>query len=138
MNVEIIRVEQGPSGTFGVLKINGECVCLTLERPWEDNKPNVSCIPSGIYTCKRVNSPHHGTTYEVMHVPYRSSILFHIGNTIRDSQGCILTGMFFGYLMVKGTCTRGLYRSKSAFEKFMSIMAEIGCDEFTLTIQEAV
>ena len=130
MNVEIIRVEQGPSGTFGVLKINGECVCLTLERPWEDNRPNVSCIPSGTYICKRVNSPHHGITYEVMDVPCRSAILFHTGNTIDDSQGCILIGSNFW------PGQRGIYRSKHAFQVFMSRVYNE--TEFTLTIREAV
>lgn len=34
--------------------------CDTLERAWLDNKPNESCIPSGIYTLSPYHSPNHG------------------------------------------------------------------------------
>ena len=138
MNVEIIRVEQGPSGTFGVLKINGECVCLTLERPWEDNKPNASCIPSGVYKCKRVVSPRVGSTFEVKDVPGRSHILFHTGNTIHDTEGCILLGSQFGMIWCSSDYRhrRGIKYSCAAFANFNERIEDV--NEFTLTIREAV
>ena len=35
--------------TIGELSIDGEFVCYMLERPWDDNKVRVSCIPEGEY-----------------------------------------------------------------------------------------
>lgn len=88
----LIRVEQTAACSRGVLILGGKYICMTLERPWLDNKPNVSCIPSGIYTCNRINSPHFGETFDVSSVPGRSHILFHSGNTPADTEGCIIVG----------------------------------------------
>lgn len=54
----------------------------TLERPWKDNASNVSCIPSGIYTCRPYSSPKYPDVYEVTNVPKRDHILFHSGNRV--------------------------------------------------------
>ena len=40
----------------------------TLENPWLDNEPYVSCIPKGNYKCHRVDSPRYGDTFQVMNV----------------------------------------------------------------------
>ena len=137
MNVEITRIGEGPSGTFGALKIEGEYVCLTLERPWEDNKPNVSCIPIGTYICKRVDSPRYGDVFEVNCVPGRSHILFHKGNTINDTKGCILLGSQIGSILnTDGNKIWGVEYSSEAFAAFNAKLRSV--DEFTLTIREAV
>jgi len=34
----------------GSFYVDGEFICYSLERPWVDNKPFVSCIPKGVYT----------------------------------------------------------------------------------------
>jgi hypothetical protein len=41
-------------------------------------------------------SPRFGRTWEVKDVPERSNILFHQGNTARDTEGCILVGGKYG------------------------------------------
>lgn len=128
MRGKILRIERSADGVFGVLTLNNQAVCLTLERPWLDNRQNVSCIPPDIYQCKRVDSPKFKETFEVLNVPGRSDILFHIGNTIDDSLGCILPGSKFGELKGK----RGVLESGAAFFEFMTALA--GVDFFPLQI----
>lgn len=80
-------------GVLGNLYMPGGKVLKTLERPWTENLPFISSIPPGSYFCRRVNSPSYGETFEVMDVTGRSHILFHAGNWIRNSKGCILLGL---------------------------------------------
>lgn len=90
MMLTLKRIASRDDGTFGVLLADGAPFAVTLERPWRDNRKGESCIPSGAYTCVRVNSPKFGITWIVRDVPGRSEILFHAGNTFADSHGCIL------------------------------------------------
>ena len=91
-NFRLIRVAYIPDGTFGVLLDEGVPFCVTLERPWLENKKRISCIPHGYYLCERVQSPKFGDTFEVKDVPERSHILFHKGNLSEDTHGCIIVG----------------------------------------------
>lgn len=84
--------EHPTDGMFGALSVEGRWGCMTLERPWSENLRNVSCIPDGDYTCLKVSSPKFGATWEVSCVPGRGEILFHAGNLVSDSRGCILLG----------------------------------------------
>ena len=95
MTLSLLRVGQSNRGTFGVLRQGEVPFALTLERPWSENMASVSCIPSGTYVCRRVRSPAFGDTFEVMNVPNRSHILFHKGNTLDDTHGCILVAEEF-------------------------------------------
>lgn len=116
----IIRVGQSSRGTFGVLKYGEVPFALTLERPWKDNKPEVSCIPVGSYLCRRIRSPHFGDTFEVTCVPGRFNILFHKGNTIEDTKGCILVAEEFS-----GTFDRPmLVSSERGFGEFLALLAD--------------
>tara|TARA_A100001201_G_scaffold126138_1_gene110602 strand:- start:413 stop:739 length:327 start_codon:yes stop_codon:yes gene_type:complete len=72
-------------------------MCDTLENPWLDNQRNISCIPAGQYNV-RLRLARESATRDYLHllvqeVPNRSYILFHIGNTAKDTQGCILVGL---------------------------------------------
>ena len=82
---------------IGSLYVNGAKICDTLELPYRDNKKNESSIPCGLYDLC-IRSGADSTKYKYVHlqvleVPSRSFILFHIGNRAKDSKGCILTGM---------------------------------------------
>lgn len=81
--------------TFGILCAEDHPLCVTLERPWFDNEKGLSCIPEGDYTCIKYNSDRFRNTYQVEDVPGRSKILFHKGNYVSDSTGCILLGQYF-------------------------------------------
>ena len=115
--LEIIRIEEGNDGTFGVLKLNGKCFCLTLELPDRCNQRNISSIPRGDYTCVPVVSPKFGATYQVVNVSSRTGILFHTGNTIDDSNGCILVGAAFGNLG-----KRAVTSSRQTFDRLMAAL----------------
>lgn len=96
MQIKLIRTAYTEQGVFGTLVIGEYPFCITLERPWLDNQPNVSCIPTGTYGCKQISSPRFGETYKVLDVPKRTHILFHKGNRAQDSRGCILLGQYYG------------------------------------------
>jgi len=103
-------------------------VAVTLENPWIDNLPRVSCIPCGLYLCKRIDSPKFGDTFEICDVPERTHILFHSGNFERDTLGCILVASKFGVL----SNTPAVLDSKIAFRNFLDGLEDI--DEFELAI----
>jgi len=129
--VEIIRLEENFSyGTFGVLRINKEVFCVTLEPPDMLNLKNQSCIPAQQYIARKTFSPTYGKTFGVTNVPGRSHILFHPGNVEKDTQGCILLGEHFGKLRKD----RAILNSGKTFERFMRILGVD--DEFHLTILE--
>ena len=117
--LELIRLEETEAGTIGVLKIDKLVFCYTLEPKDMENQANISSIPAQQYLCKRVESPSHGDVFEVTGVPGRAHILFHSGNTIRDTAGCILLGDKIGFLDGKA---RGILQSRSAFYSFMDIL----------------
>lgn len=128
--VEIIRLETGKEGTLGVLRINKEVFCVTLEPRDFGNKQNISCIPAQPYLCRPVESPRFGGTFEVTDVPGRSHILFHAGNLAEHTEGCILLGETIGKL--KGQ--RAVLNSGNTFRNFL---AEMGRKPFRLVILEA-
>lgn len=96
VNILIIRKHFNKKCTIGELFLNGEKFCDTLELPWKNNEKSVSCIPHGNYNA-RIRLPRESATRNYIHilvkdVPDRSYILFHRGNTAKDSRGCILVG----------------------------------------------
>jgi len=96
--IELMRVSYSAHGTFGVLLSDGIPMCVTLEDPWNDNRKNVSCIPTGNYECIPHNGHRYKDTWILKGVPRRTAILFHVGNTQKDTEGCILVGQRFGTL----------------------------------------
>ncbi|GGH73400.1 hypothetical protein HNQ91_003647 [Filimonas zeae] len=78
------------NGTNGLLMLDNQLVCYTIELPWRDNEPRVSCIPEGEYPLAKRLSPNHGKCLLLKNVPNRSLILIHpANNAIRELQGCI-------------------------------------------------
>jgi hypothetical protein len=128
MITELIRLEEGPEGTFGILKLDKRIFCATLELRDELNRPNCSCIPGPQqYLCKR-RLTRHGETFEVMDVPGRSGILFHSGNFLGDTQGCILLGQYIDQLRGE----RAVLNSGRTMEKFIKKTKNV--DKFLLTV----
>ena len=130
-NITIKRVAYLPNETPGVILDEGVPFALTLERPWRNNDPDVSCIALGVYICNRVLSPKFGDTFQVMNVPGRDHILFHKGNTEADTHGCILVGEQFEPLEQKFA----IWHSGPGFSEFLSRLK--GINEFELTILAA-
>ena len=129
--IKVIRLEESEQGTLGAMTIDGEAFCCTLEPSDEDNQRNISCIPRGDYVASRIKSPRFGDTFEVLDVPGRTYILFHAGNTERNTKGCVLLGQYFGKL--KGE--RAVLNSGNTFKAFLKRMKDV--DSFYLDITEA-
>jgi len=96
VNLLLIRDTFTEKSTIGKLFINGEFFCDTLENPYINNERNISCIPAGLYKV-RLRLARESATRDYLHllvqdVPNRSYILFHRGNTAKDTSGCILVG----------------------------------------------
>jgi len=85
-----INSDRGVLGTLATAE--GQEVCKTLELPWRNNLPNVSCIVPGTYTLIPYTSDKHPHAFHVTEVPGRSNVLIHAGNYVEHSQGCILVG----------------------------------------------
>ena len=97
INLLLIRNTFSKKSTVGELFLNGERICDTLENPWQDNQRNISCIPEGVYPV-RLRLPRESGTRDYIHllvkdVKDRDYILIHIGNTAKDTSGCILVGL---------------------------------------------
>jgi hypothetical protein len=126
---KLFRFPSIRDGTFGVLLEGSVPFCLTLERPWLNNEVGKSCIPDGEYICQRVTSPKFGITFQVCDVEGRTFILFHIGNLMDDSHGCIILGEQYEPLNGKNA----IQASGKAFQEFLSRLT--GEDTLKLTIK---
>lgn len=116
---------------FGVVLKGDQPFAVTLERPWANNARHISCIPQGIYVCKRVQSPKFGNTWQVMNVPGRSEILIHAGNRFLDSHGCILIAEKFA---VWSDGTTSIADSHMGLKELMSLTEKES--KFNLIIRE--
>ena len=97
INLLILRETFTDNSTIGELFLNGEKMCDTLELPYRDNLKSISCIPTGQYKV-RLRYPRESATRDYLHllvqdVKDRSYILFHRGNSAKDTRGCILVGL---------------------------------------------
>jgi len=129
--VDILRREESAKfGSFGILSVQKEVFCVTLEPPDLLNLKNVSSIPAQQYLCERYSSPKYPDTFQVMDVPGRNYVLFHAGNDIADTMGCIITAQHFGKL--RGN--RAVLNSGKTFNSFMKLMGNY--KQFKLTIVE--
>lgn len=93
MRLTLKRETLSPA-TLGTLSIDGVKECDTLELPWRDNKPGISCIPAGRYRVTwtpSLNFERH--TLRLQDVPGRSGILIHSANFQGQLRGCIAPGM---------------------------------------------
>ena len=130
-SVELIRLEENHDfGTFGILRIDKQVFCCTLEPPDILNAQNISCIPAQQYLCVRYESPSFGETFCITRVPFRKHVLFHPGNKKKDTAGCPLLGRKWGVLKKD----RGILNSGETFKEFMDILKDhMG---FILTVKE--
>lgn len=124
-------------GTFGSLHMPDGFGCVTAERPWQGNKVRQSCIPPGVYTMRQRNSEvvrrttggRYTKGWEIQDVPERSFIMFHPGNTIDDTEGCILPGESFSAWNNMWTVAN----SQATFDRLMKVLG--GADEWTIEIR---
>lgn len=140
LKATLTRLQTTDEGTFGVLTF-GQQSLRTVELPWRGNQRQVSCIPPGTYSCRRVRSPRFGQVYHVQNVPGRSAILIHSANFAGDTQkgyvtqlqGCIAPCLAFGWLRnSKGHMQRAGVLSRRALN---TLMDWAGGRPFELTVE---
>lgn len=86
MELRLARMDARPERVIGSLYLDGDFLCYTLE----GDKP----IPAGRYALTWHDSPHlHARVPMLLDVPGRTYILIHVGNTAKDTEGCILVGL---------------------------------------------
>lgn len=125
MKMQIIRGRSDEVQTLGegsVINKEGHPIFAfkTLELPWKNNQPQVSCIPKGKYECVHRTSPKYGRHFLVKDVPGRSWILIHHGNFYHDIKGCILPGR--RHADIDGDGFRDVTHSRLTMEKLLELM----------------
>lgn len=89
MKLELIR-KYYSKGTNGTLLLNGVPLCATIELPWRNNQPRISCIPEGEYRLAKRYSPKFQWHFLLLDVPGRQYILVHPANdALAELEGCI-------------------------------------------------
>jgi hypothetical protein len=126
LTLERIYTDTGAFGWLGV----GNNLIHTVERPWRDNEPFISCIPEGLYVCKPRRYNKGG--YEAIEVIMpedspRSHILFHKANHPEELAGCIAPNMDLRFVNGKG-------RGEKSREAFNILMAKYRNESFVLKI----
>jgi hypothetical protein len=112
MRARIVRLEQTKDGAIGILVLDGEIFCFTLEP--DIDEVGKLYIPSGSYQCVRFHGAKWPNTFEIL-VPGHSAVLFHAGNVEADTLGCVLLGSTTGKL--KGN--RAVLNSGDTFKAFL-------------------
>lgn len=131
INLLLIRDTFSNNSTIGELFINGERMCDTLENPFINNERNISCIPEGEYKV-RLRLARESATRDYLHllvqdVPNRDWILFHRGNTSKDTSGCILVGL--------NTKQDVVYNSTLAMDLLIKEILNLGGENINLIIK---
>ncbi len=135
MDLRLVRDSCGPTCTQGSLYVNGVFACYTLEdvdrKLEEAGKGKIygeTAIPRGKYKVvldysqrfKRI-MPH------VLGVPGFSGIRIHPGNTIADTDGCILVGVV--------RAGNSVLNSKTAYERLMILLEDATARDEDLTLE---
>ncbi len=105
MELKVIRYYDDGKSTLGLLYVDGKFECETLEDEKREKKIMAETrIPEGTYEIKlRTEGTHHNDYIKkfpadhigmlhVTNVPNFEFILIHIGNTEKDTAGCLLVG----------------------------------------------
>ena len=108
MELALTTMQMDAFATSGMLDIDALFECYTLELPYIDGSIG-GAIPAGRFQIKPQPSPHFlrvGQTDEwvaqfadkMPHIiiPTRSLIMFHWGDFVKDTKGCVLVGQSKG------------------------------------------
>ncbi|MGA8342894.1 MAG: DUF5675 family protein [Candidatus Sulfotelmatobacter sp.] len=114
MKVDVYRKVETSESITGEFWLNGIKQCYYLEPSRETPfYPGHPCIEAGTYPVALTMSPHLGYLCpEVLNVPGRTAIRWHIGNFPKDVLGCCVVGT--------AVCTNEVENSRSAFDALMA------------------
>ena len=116
------RIAKRADYTIGRLEDeNGVKICDTLEPTWRDYKggelkvPRKSAVPEGTYPVVITKSKKFGKYLPLLvGVPGFEGVRIHSGNTVNDTEGCILVGQN----LIKGK----VLLSRLTLEKLMRLI----------------
>lgn len=149
MNLTLLRYSSGVNDTLGLLFIDGEFECYTLEDEYREVKvKHKTRIPEGKYRIGYMESitpltKKYRDKYSwfdkhihLKDVPGFTSIYIHIGNYDDDTSGCILVGQ-----MTKSNVYQDGYVAESTkayyilYSKLESVL-NLGTEEIWITIKD--
>ena len=118
----LTRIAKRTDYTIGRLEDeNGVKICDTLEPTWRDFKggelkvPRKSAVPEGTYPVVITKSKKFGKYLPLLvGVPGFEGVRIHSGNTVNDTEGCILVGQN----LIKGK----VLLSRLTLEKLMRLI----------------
>ena len=122
MELTLTRTSRQAECTTGVLYLGKERMAHTLEPRWRDlgkeqKVAGQTAIPEGTYEiCLEVSARFKRLMPYLMNVPGFTGILIHCGNTVADTEGCILVG--------KRSVNDRLSMSRSAFNRLFARLKE--------------
>lgn len=133
--IQVLRLFETNDETIGLLSIDGQPFCFTLEDEYREDKiSGETRIPAGRYPVvkrtvggfferyKRRFGSWHGYMLEVLGVPGFTDILFHCGNTDEDTSGCILVGDIAD--INRGLPGMTIGRSANAYVRFYQVVKQ--------------
>lgn len=134
MHLKVIRIEQGKNSTLSEIYLNNQFICYGLEDIRRGKKiAGSTSIPTGIYKLgfnrdggmngnyyDRFPKLHKGMI-EIKAIPGFSYVYIHIGNTHKETAGCLLAGT--GYVLEKGDYR--LVQSVTAYKKLYALLVEL-------------
>ena len=133
MEIKIKRIARKAGYTIGHLTINGHIICDTLEPHcinWarERKVPGRTAIPEGRYKVEMNYSAKFDKLMPYLKdVPHFTGVMIHLGNTPKNTQGCILVG----YNTIRGLVVKSSEAMQKVEEAIMNARKEkqdIWCD----------
>lgn len=108
MRLHLQLVAETMNSSISVMAVAGEFVCFVLEDGYRDKKVKAETrIPAGVYRIEKRTTGgfyeqyrdklKHDFSIQIVDVPGFENILIHIGNTVKDTAGCLLTGLGVGF-----------------------------------------
>ena len=85
----LVREKRTETAVLGRLFIGSVCIAYTLENA-------AKAIPGGLYSLQNSRSPKFGRELPLIYgdnVAASRGIRIHVGNSVKDSSGCVLVGM---------------------------------------------
>ncbi|MEL6593544.1 MAG: DUF5675 family protein, partial [Bacteroidota bacterium] len=139
MVIDVVRYSFGKHDTLGKLYIDGKFMAYTIEDEKRDVKvKHETCIPAGKYKLslrtvggfhsrysndRDFNDFHIGMLW-VREVPNFQFILIHVGNTDKDTSGCLLVGLEPDRSKEnKIDSKRMIFGSRAAYKKVYPVIA---------------
>lgn len=134
MIVTAHRFARDEVSTVSIWELDGRNICYCLEPGAEGEHP---AIPSGKYALglRTIGDKHaqylkwygpdfHKGMIEILDVPGRTAIEFHVGNTIADTKGCSLCGSNAVDPRVSNSKHWEVARSRVTYEKVYPVLRD--------------